>query len=72
MQLGLAAQKRGWRTMLKRGPVCVDDADLRAGFERGREIVEKREGLGDFMVHMDQDRAVQRVRRQLDAAALPM
>jgi hypothetical protein len=41
--------------------VGVDNADARARLERGDEIVEQTVGLGDLVIHVHQDRNVERI-----------
>ena len=50
--------------MLRDRFVEIDDADARVRPQRGGEIVEKRIWFGDLMIHMDQDRTVERPSRQ--------
>ena len=57
--------------MLRRRPVEVHDAHACAGFEGGRQVVEKRVGLGDLVIHVHHKDAVETVGRQtriIDAA----
>jgi hypothetical protein len=49
--------------MLGRRPVGVDNADARAKLERRDEIVEQTIGLGDLVIHVYQDRKVDRISR---------
>ena len=54
----LAAQQVPRRSVLPRWPIKVHDANARAGPQRRHEVVEEREGLLDFVVHVDQDRGI--------------
>jgi hypothetical protein len=47
--------------MLRRRPVGVDNADARARLERRDEIVEQAVGLRDLVIHVHQDRNVERI-----------
>src|SRR5437773_8136698 len=50
--------------MLGRWPVGVDNTNARAKLDRGDEIVEQAVWLGDLMIHVHQDRNVERISRQ--------
>jgi hypothetical protein len=47
--------------MLRSRPVGVDNADARARLERRDEIVEQAVGLRDLVIHVHQDRNVERI-----------
>ena len=60
----LAGEQIARRAVQPRGPVEIDDADLRAGLQGRDEVVQEGEGLGDLVVHVDEQRDVDRGRRQ--------
>jgi hypothetical protein len=49
--------------VLQRRPIGVDNADARAKLERRDQILEQTIGLGDLVVHVYQDRSVERISR---------
>ena len=60
----LAAQEIPRRAVLPGRLVEIDDADARARLQRRDEVVEEGEGLLDLMIHVDQDRGIDRTRWQ--------
>jgi len=60
----LAAQKAWRRTVFRGRPDGVDNPDASAGLERRDEVIEQAVRLCDFVVHVHQDRSVERMSRQ--------
>ena len=54
----LAGEKRQRCAVHGRCRTRIDDAHPAAWFESGREVVEQSVGVGDLMVHVDQDRQI--------------
>ena len=57
----LTAQETWWRTMLGGRPDGVNNTDARARLERGDKIVEQGVRLCDLVIHVHQDRNVERI-----------
>ena len=60
----LAAQKAWWSAVLRGRPNGVDDADASTRLERWSEVIEQAVRLCDFVIHVHQDRSVERMSRQ--------
>ena len=60
----LATQELDRRTMLGGRTLLVDNPDPRSRLQGGREIVEEGVGFCDLVIHVHEDRCIERGRRQ--------